>query len=94
MNPGTALVVITGCCFGAFVRGATGFGGSLLWLSQEWAVDGEIYEKSVANHGNLWKIYGKSWESVENHWKILAKCGSSLSDTRIYSPANIVDIDI
>jgi len=30
MNPGTAMVVITGCCFGAFVRAATGFGGSLL----------------------------------------------------------------
>eukprot|EP00435_Cladocopium_sp_Y103_P035146 s86_g9.t1 len=32
MNPGTALVVITGCCFGAFVRAATGFGGSLLFV--------------------------------------------------------------
>lgn len=32
MNPGTAMVVITGCCFGAFVRAATGFGGSLLFV--------------------------------------------------------------
>lgn len=30
MHTGTAAVVITGCCFGAFVRAATGFGGSLL----------------------------------------------------------------
>ncbi|CAK9008294.1 unnamed protein product [Durusdinium trenchii] len=32
MNPGTALVVVTGCMFGAFVRAATGFGGSILFV--------------------------------------------------------------
>ena len=35
MNPGTALVVVTGCMFGAFVRAATGFGGSILSLGTE-----------------------------------------------------------